>query len=80
MSGTKQEKPLTGKVALVTGGSRGIGAAIANAWPRMAPTSPSPILKARTPRRKLSMRSNAGVEGARDPGGRRRRRCGPQRR
>jgi NAD(P)-dependent dehydrogenase (short-subunit alcohol dehydrogenase family) len=28
---------LAKKVALVTGGSRGIGAAIANAWPRMEP-------------------------------------------
>jgi hypothetical protein len=38
---TQQEtgmSELTGKVALVTGGSRGIGAAIAGAWRKTAPT------------------------------------------
>jgi 3-oxoacyl-[acyl-carrier protein] reductase len=38
MSRTTQERPLAGKVALVTGGSRGIGAAIVSAWPRTGAT------------------------------------------
>ncbi|MGC4109759.1 MAG: hypothetical protein QM747_04905 [Nocardioides sp.] len=41
------EQPLAGKTALVTGASRGIGAAIATVWPATAPrssasTSPRP--------------------------------------
>jgi 3-oxoacyl-[acyl-carrier protein] reductase len=40
MSRTTQEIPLVGKVALVTGGSRGIGAAIARRSARAGTSRP----------------------------------------
>jgi hypothetical protein len=40
MAPTTQERPLAGKVALVTGGSRGIGAAIAKRSTRAGTSRP----------------------------------------
>jgi len=63
MSRHHTRRPLGRQVALVTGGSRGIGAAIAKRLAADAPASPSLTPKARTPRHPLSKILNAEAEG-----------------
>jgi len=64
-------KKLEGKIALITGGSRGIGLQSPSVWLRTERTWPSHTRKVPMRLRRSSRRSKALAEGDRNSGGRR---------
>jgi len=62
MNNKNTDRKLGGKVALVTGASKGIGASIASIWPVKERLSSSTIIRAKSMRTESSPKLLAGVE------------------